>query len=138
VYTLWSALRAITNAIDSPTTSTSAQRPFCNKLHVLHHAVATRDDTVASVALDALEAGNAPDIGIEPLADLASWFTTSVTPAVSRVTLVPDDDHGSHSVGVMAHLALHVEQLDKLNDMIVQLRVPSTESAGSFLRSAAP
>jgi len=53
--------------------------------------------------LDALEAGDAPDIGVEPLADLASWFTTSVAPAVSRVALVPDG-----SAGVLAHVASHV------------------------------
>jgi hypothetical protein len=69
-----------------------------------------RDDSVASAALDALEAGDAPDIGVEPLADLASWFTTSVAPAVSRVALVPDEDggYGRGGAGVLAHLASHV------------------------------
>ena len=106
MHALWSALRAVTNAVDSPTTSASARRPFRDELRVLRHAAATRDDAVAGAALDALEAGDAPDIGVEPLADLASWFTTSVAPAVSRVALLPDED-GS-DVGVLAHLASHV------------------------------
>ncbi|KAI0300816.1 mitochondrial inner membrane protein-domain-containing protein [Russula brevipes] len=72
-------------------------------LRVLRHAAAARDDAVVGAALEALEAGNAPDVGVEPLADLASWFTTSVAPAVSRVALVPDD-----GAGVLAHAASHV------------------------------
>jgi hypothetical protein len=105
---------------------------------MLHHTVATHDDIVAGAALDVLKAGNVPDIGVEPLMDLALWFTISITPGVSRVTLVPNNDDGSHGAGMMAHLMLHVEQLDKLDDMIVQLYIPSTESMGSFLRMAAP
>jgi mitofilin len=70
---------------------------------VLRHAAATRDDVVVGAALDTLEAGDAPDVGVEPLADLASWFATSVAPAVSRVALVPDED-----AGVLAHVASHV------------------------------
>jgi MICOS complex subunit MIC60 len=69
---LWSALCTVTNAIDSPTTSTSAQRLFCNELHMLYHVMAMHDDTAASAALDVLKAGNIPDIGVEPLADLTS------------------------------------------------------------------
>ena len=98
IHALWSALRAINNAVDAP-----ARRPFRDELRVLRHAAATRDDVVASAALEALEAGNAPDIGVEPLADLASWFATSVAPAVSRVALVPDE-----GAGVLAHLASYV------------------------------
>ena len=95
IHTLWSALRAVNNTIDAPT-----RRPFRDELRVLCHAAAARDDAVVGAALDTLEASNAPDVGVEPLADLASWFTTSVVPAVSRVALVPDD-----SAGVLAHVA---------------------------------
>lgn len=98
IHALWSALRAVNNAVDAP-----ARRPFRDELRVLRHAAATRDDVVAGAALEALEAGNAPDIGVEPLADLASWFATSVAPAVSRVALVPDE-----GAGVLAHLASYV------------------------------
>ena len=70
---------------------------------MLRHAAATRDDVVVGAALDTLEASDAPDVGVEPLADLASWFATSVAPAVSRVALVPDEN-----AGVLAHVASHV------------------------------
>ncbi|KAH9998862.1 mitochondrial inner membrane protein Mitofilin [Russula compacta] len=98
LHTLWSALRAVDNAIDAP-----VRRPFRDELRVLRHAAAARDDSVVGAALDALDTGNAPDIGVEPLADLVSWFTTSVAPAVSRVALVPED-----GAGVLAHVASHV------------------------------
>ncbi|KAF8501559.1 mitochondrial inner membrane protein Mitofilin [Russula emetica] len=98
IHALWSALRAVNNSIDA-----SIRRPFRDELRVLRHAAAARDDAVVGAALDALEASNAPDVGVEPLADLASWFTTSVAPAVSRVALVPDDD-----AGVLAHVASYV------------------------------
>jgi len=51
-------------------------------------------------ALETLEATDVPDIGIEPFARLASWFTTSVVPRVSSVALVPDQD-----AGILSHLA---------------------------------
>ncbi|KAI0255037.1 mitochondrial inner membrane protein Mitofilin [Lactifluus subvellereus] len=95
IHALWSALRAVHNAVDAP-----ARRPFRDELRVLRHAAVTRDDAVAGAALDALDAGDAPDIGVEPLADLASWFATGVAPAVSRVALVPDE-----GAGVLAHAA---------------------------------
>ncbi|KAI9439825.1 mitochondrial inner membrane protein Mitofilin [Lactarius indigo] len=98
IHALWSALRAVHGAVDAPT-----RRPFRDELRVLRHAAATRDDAVAGAALDALDAGSAPDVGVEPLADLASWFATSVAPAVSRVALVPDE-----GAGVLAHVASHV------------------------------
>jgi MICOS complex subunit MIC60 len=43
-----------------------------------------------------------PDIGVEPFADLASWFATSVAPRVSSVALVPDSN-----AGLLSHLASH-------------------------------
>lgn len=98
IHALWSALRAVNNTIDAP-----MRRPFRDELRVLRHAVAARDDAVVGAALDVLEASNAPDVGVEPLADLSSWFTTSVAPAVSRVALVPDD-----GAGVLAHAASYV------------------------------
>ncbi|KAI0303671.1 mitochondrial inner membrane protein-domain-containing protein [Multifurca ochricompacta] len=98
IHALWSALRAVNNAVDA-----SSRKPFRDELRVLRHAAAARDDEVVGSALDALEASVAPDVGVEPLADLASWFTTSVAPAVSRVALVPDD-----GAGVLAHVASHV------------------------------
>ena len=98
IHALWSALRAVHGAVDAPT-----RRPFRDELRVLRHAAATRDDVVVVAALDTLEAGDAPDVGVEPLADLASWFATSVAPAVSRVALVPDE-----GAGVLAHVASHV------------------------------
>ncbi|KAH9960943.1 mitochondrial inner membrane protein Mitofilin [Russula dissimulans] len=98
IHALWSALRAVNSAIEAP-----LRRPFRDELRVLRHAVAARDDAVVGAVLDAVDAGDAPDIGVEPLADLASWFTTSVAPAVSRVALVPDD-----GAGVLAHVASHV------------------------------
>jgi len=98
IHALWSTLRAVNNAIDAP-----ARRPFRNELRVLRHASAARDDGVVGAALEALEAGNAADAGVEPLADLATWFTTGVAPAVSRIALVPDK-----GAGVLAHVASHV------------------------------
>jgi len=71
IHALWSALRAVNNAIDAP-----ARRPFHGELHVLRHASAARDDVVVGAALEALETGNAADVGVEPLADLATWFAT--------------------------------------------------------------
>ncbi|KAF8271172.1 mitochondrial inner membrane protein Mitofilin [Lactarius quietus] len=98
IHALWSALRAVHGAVDAP-----ARRPFRDELRVLRHAAATKDDVVVGAALDTLEAGDAPDVGVEPLADLALWFATSVAPAVSRVALVPDE-----GAGVLAHVASHV------------------------------
>ncbi len=98
IHALWSALRAVNNTVDAP-----IRRPFRDELRVLRHTAASRDDAVVGVALDTLDASNAPDVGVEPLADLALWFTTSVAPAVSRVALVPDG-----GAGVLAHAASYV------------------------------
>jgi len=88
IHALWSALCAVNNAIDVP-----VGHPFCDELCVLRHASTVRHDAIVSAAL---EAGNTADIGVEPLADLASWFTTSVA-------LVPDE-----GPGVLALVASHV------------------------------
>ncbi|KAI0067289.1 hypothetical protein BV25DRAFT_1795107 [Artomyces pyxidatus] len=98
IHSLWSAIRALHHAVDAP-----ARKPFRDELRVLRHIAAAKDDTVVSAALDSLEASDAPDVGVEPLADLTSWFSTSVVPRVSRVALVPDQN-----AGVLSHLASHV------------------------------
>ena len=98
IHALWSALRAVTHtAVDS-----QVRKPFREELRVLRHIAAARDDPVAAAALDTLEASNVPDVGIEPFADLASWFTTSVAPKVASVALVPDQN-----AGLLSHLASH-------------------------------
>lgn len=97
VHALWSALRALNNTVEAP-----VRRPFREQLRVLRHVTAAREDPVVSAALDTLETSDVPDVGVEPFADLASWFTTSVAPRVSSVALVPD-----HAAGVLSHLASH-------------------------------
>ncbi|KAG1841144.1 mitochondrial inner membrane protein Mitofilin [Suillus subalutaceus] len=77
-------------------------RPFREELRVLRHIAVAKEDTIIAAALDSLEQSDVPDIGVEPFADLASWFSTSVRPRVSSVALVPDQD-----AGVLTHLASH-------------------------------
>ena len=79
IHTLWFSLRAVHGAADAPT-----RGPFRDELRLLRNA-----------ALDA------PDVGVVPLADLASCFATSVTPAVLHVALEPDE-------GVLSHVASHM------------------------------
>jgi mitofilin len=95
VHGMWTALRAMQNAVDAPT-----RRPFREELRVLRHIAVAKEDAIIAAALDSLEQSDIPDIGVEPFADLASWFSTSVRPRVSSVALVPDQD-----AGVLAHLA---------------------------------
>ncbi|KAH9481317.1 MICOS complex subunit MIC60 [Psilocybe cubensis] len=96
VHSLWSAIRALTNsAISSP-----VRKPFRDELRVLRHITAAREDPVVSVVLDSLESTDVPDVGVEPLADLATWFTNEVAPKVSQVALVPDEN-----AGVLSYLA---------------------------------
>lgn len=95
IHALWSAFRALNATVESP-----ERKPFREELRVLRHIAAAKDDPVVMSALETLEATDVPDIGVEPLADLASWFTTSVAPRVSSVALVPDRD-----AGVLSHLA---------------------------------
>jgi len=90
VHSLWSAIRSLDNiAISSP-----IRRPFRDELRVLRHITAAREDPVVSVVLDSLEASDVPDVGIEPFADLATWFSNEVAPKVSQVALVPDENAG--------------------------------------------
>ncbi|KAG7089401.1 hypothetical protein E1B28_011089 [Marasmius oreades] len=96
VHALYSAVRALTNSsLGSP-----VRKPFREELRVVRHIAAAREDPVVAAALETLEASDVPDIGVEPLADLATWYTTSVAPKVSHVALVPDQD-----AGLLSHLA---------------------------------
>lgn len=97
IHALWSAIRAFGHAVDGP-----VRRPFREELRVLRHIAAAREDPVVSAALDTLEASDVPDVGVEPLGDLASWFSTSVAPRVASVALVPDQN-----AGLLSHLASH-------------------------------
>ena len=66
---------------------------------------AEKEETKAVVqdVLESIERTDVPDIGVEPLADLTTWFTTSVAPQVARVSLVPE-----HDAGVLSYLASHL------------------------------
>lgn len=99
MHALWSSIRALNAAVQE----SSIRRPFREELRILRHvaiAGGTREDPVLSVALETLEDSDIPDVGVEPFADLASWFATSVAPRVSSVALVPDQD-----AGVLSYLA---------------------------------
>ncbi|KAJ7592885.1 mitochondrial inner membrane protein Mitofilin [Mycena floridula] len=99
IHALWSAIRTVSSsALSSP-----VRQPFREELRVLRHIATAREDPVVSAALESLEASEMPDIGVEPFADLASWFVTSVAPKVSRVALVPDTN-----AGVLSHFASYV------------------------------
>ncbi|TFY64252.1 hypothetical protein EVJ58_g2734 [Rhodofomes roseus] len=98
IHALWSALRALTHNVDAP-----VRKPFREELRVLRHLAAAREDSLVSSVLESLESSDVPDVGVEPFADLATWFSTSVAPAVSSVALVPDQD-----AGVLSHLASHL------------------------------
>ncbi|KAI0696313.1 mitochondrial inner membrane protein Mitofilin [Cerioporus squamosus] len=95
VHALWSALRAVHHAVESP-----ERKPFREELRVLRHVAAAREDPIVAAALETLEASDVPDIGVEPLADLTNWFSSSVAPRVSSVALVPDQN-----AGVLSYLA---------------------------------
>ncbi|KAG2369117.1 mitochondrial inner membrane protein Mitofilin [Suillus spraguei] len=97
VHSMWTAIRAMQSAVDA-----SIRKPFREELRVLRHIAVAKEDTIIAAALDSLEQSDMPDIGVEPFADLASWFSTSVRPRVSSVALVPDQD-----AGVLTHLASH-------------------------------
>jgi mitofilin len=97
VHALWSTIRALSNVIDSP-----VRRPFRDELRVLRHVTAAKEEPAVALALQSLDSTDIADIGIEPFADLASWFSTSVAPRVTSVALLPD-----HNAGVLSHLASH-------------------------------
>lgn len=97
VHSMWTAIRAMQSAVDA-----SIRKPFREELRVLRHIAVAKEDAIIAAALDSLEQSDMPDTGVEPFADLASWFSTSVRPRVSSVALVPDQD-----AGVLTHLASH-------------------------------
>ncbi|KAF5391657.1 hypothetical protein D9757_002484 [Collybiopsis confluens] len=99
IHALWSAVRALS----SSSLSSPVRKPFRDELRVVRHISAAREDPVVSAALETLEASDVPDVGVEPFADLATWYTTSVAPKVSNVALVPDQD-----AGLLSHLASHL------------------------------
>lgn len=98
VHGMWTALRAMQAAIDAP-----ERKPFREELRILRHIAVAKDDEVLSATLASLEQSDIPDVGVEPLADLTTWFTTSVAPRVSSVALVPDEN-----AGVLSYLASHL------------------------------
>ncbi|KAF8604718.1 hypothetical protein BDV93DRAFT_605997 [Ceratobasidium sp. AG-I] len=110
VHGMWSAFRAVAGvALEAP-----KRTPFRDELRVLRGLAAVSVEgegegdkpeggKVLSTVLDTLLASSAPDEGVEPRADLAAWFTTSVAPAVRRAALVPDT-----SAGVLSHLASNI------------------------------
>ena len=99
LHAMWAAIRAVTAA----SVESSERKPFRDELRVLRHASAAQEDELVSSVLDALEKTDVPDIGVEPLADLTTWFTTSVAPQVARVALVPEQD-----AGVLSYLTSHL------------------------------
>ncbi|KDQ14936.1 hypothetical protein BOTBODRAFT_65879 [Botryobasidium botryosum FD-172 SS1] len=99
LHKLWSAFRALSTA----SVEARTRQPFREELRVLKSVAALRDDAVIATALESLEKGDTADIGVEPLADLASWFTTSVSSRVEGVALVPDQN-----AGLLSHVASSV------------------------------
>lgn len=98
-HNLWSVVRTLTwSALSSP-----VRKPFRNELRVLRHVASAREDPVVAAALESLDSSETPDIGVEPLADLATWFTTDVAPKVCQVALVPEQN-----AGVLSYLASHM------------------------------
>ena len=97
IHGMWTALRALQAAIEAP-----ERKPFREELRILRHIAVAKVDEVVSAALASLEQSDIPDVGVEPLADLTTWFATSVAPRVSSVALVPDENSG-----VLSFLASH-------------------------------
>ncbi|KAK7460381.1 MICOS complex subunit mic60 [Stygiomarasmius scandens] len=99
IHALWSAIRTLSSsALGAP-----VRKPFREELRVVRHISAARDDPIVAAALETLETSEVPDVGVEPLADLTTWYTSSVQPKVSAVALVPDQD-----AGLLSHLASHL------------------------------
>jgi MICOS complex subunit MIC60 len=96
IHALWTAIRSVSSRLNS-----TKRTPFREELRVLRHLGLAREDPVIKETLENIEKSDVPDIGVEPLADLTTWFTTSVVPRVSQVSLLPDDAPS----GVIAHLA---------------------------------
>ena len=98
LHAVWSSLRALGKTLNS-----SERSPFREELRVLRSAAAARGDPVINSAIASLEAGDISDVGVEPFAELATWFSTSVAPQLASVSLVPD-----RGAGLLSHLAAHI------------------------------
>jgi mitofilin len=99
IHAMWSAVRALTSsALASP-----VRNPFREELRVLRHVATAREDPIVAAALESLESSDVPDVGVEPFADLSSWFTSAVAPKVCHVALVPDEN-----AGVLSHIASRI------------------------------
>ena len=96
IHALWSAIRALTHN----TVEAQERKPFRDELRILRHLNLAKEDPVISTALETLDSSIIPDTGVEPLADLSTWFTTTVAPKVAAVALVPDQ-----GAGLLSHLA---------------------------------
>ena len=89
-HALWSAIRALTHN----TVEAHERIPFRDELRILRHLSIVKEDPVIATALETLDSSTIPDTGVEPFADLSTWFTTTVAPKVASVALVPDQDAG--------------------------------------------
>ncbi|GJJ08364.1 hypothetical protein Clacol_002578 [Clathrus columnatus] len=105
LHALWSSIRSLQSLVQDST----ARKPFREELRTLRHVVLAGggyEDPLLFVALQVLEDSDTPDVGVEPLADLASWFTTSVAPRICNVSLVPDENAGLFSYLASSALSL--------------------------------
>ncbi|KAG5722330.1 hypothetical protein E4T56_gene15602 [Termitomyces sp. T112] len=96
VHALWSAVCTLS----SSTLVSQVCKPFRKELHILRHITSAHEDPVVMAALESLESSDVLDVGVEPFADLASWFSSDVAPKVVHVALVPDQN-----AGVLSYLA---------------------------------
>lgn len=98
LHSLWSALRAVSSAVEAP-----KRKPFREELRVLKSVTAGREDPLIASAVETIESSTVPDTGVEPLSDLTSWYITNIAPKVEKVALVPDQ-----GAGILSHLASSV------------------------------
>jgi mitofilin len=99
IHAMWSAVRALTSsALASP-----VRKPFREELRVLRHVATAREDSIVTAALESLDSSDVPDVGVEPFADLASWYTSAVAPKVCHVALVPDEN-----AGILSYIASRI------------------------------
>ncbi|KZV90566.1 hypothetical protein EXIGLDRAFT_118245 [Exidia glandulosa HHB12029] len=93
IHKVSSAVRALRAVLDRP-----SRTPFRAELRALADGAA-HDDEVIGAALAPLAQSDIPDVGVDPLPDLAAWFASGVAVDVRRVALVPERG------GVLAHAA---------------------------------
>ncbi|TFK74121.1 hypothetical protein BDN72DRAFT_789717 [Pluteus cervinus] len=99
IHSLWSAIRAL----HGTALATAERRPFREELRRLRYISNAREDPVIQTVLENLDSSDVPDYGVEPFADLATWFTSKVAAEVSNVALVPEEN-----AGVLSYLASRV------------------------------